>query len=100
LKNGKVTGLNNMMAEELKHFGPKALDWLLQLFNTCLAMMRIPKIWLRSRVVALLKSGKNLSLAKSYRPISLLILQANGASDTSSNIKLDSALASQQLHNS
>ena len=34
--------------------------------------MKICKIWLRSRVIALLKPGKDLALAKSYRPISLL----------------------------
>ena len=31
LKNGKATGLDNILTEELKHFGPKALKWLLQL---------------------------------------------------------------------
>jgi len=72
LKIGKATGLDNIMTEELKHFGPKALDWLLQLFNTCPATMRIPNIWLRLRVDALLKPGKDPSLAKRYRPKSLL----------------------------
>ena len=72
MKNGKATGLDNIITEKLKHFGQKALDWLLPLLNNCLASMRIPKIWLRSRVVALLKPGKDHSLAKSYRPISLL----------------------------
>ena len=60
------------MTEELKHFGQKALVWLLQLFNNCLTSMRIPKIWFMSRVIALLKPGKDPSLTKSYRPISLL----------------------------
>ena len=72
LKNGKATGLNNILTEELKHFGPKALNWLLQLYNNCIATMKIPKTWLRSRVIALLKPGKDPALAKSYRPISLL----------------------------
>ena len=72
LKNGKATGLENIMTKILKHFGHKALVWLLQLFNNSLASMRIPKIWLRSRVVALLKPGKDPSFAKSYRPISFL----------------------------
>ena len=44
LKNKKATGLDNIMTEELKHFGQKALVWLLQLFNNCLVSMRIPKI--------------------------------------------------------
>ena len=48
LKNGKATGLDNIMTKELKHFGHKALVWLLQLLNNCLALMRIPKICLSS----------------------------------------------------
>ena len=48
-----------------------SLVWLQQLFNNCLALMRILKIWLRSRVVALLKPGKELT-PKEHRPISLL----------------------------
>ena len=37
-----------------------------------MAMMKMPKIWLRSRVIALLKLGKDPALAESYRPISLV----------------------------
>ena len=62
LKNGKAGGLDNIMIEEVKYFGHKALVWLLQLFNNCLASMGIPKIWLRLRMVALLKPGKDSSI--------------------------------------
>ena len=72
LKNGKATGLDHILTEELKHFGPKALNWLFQLYNNCIFTMKIPKIWLRSRVIALLKPGKDPALAKSYCPKSLL----------------------------
>ena len=72
LNNDYTTGLDNIITEELKHFGQKALDWLLHLFNNCLASIRIPKILLGSRVVILLKPGNDPSLAKSYRSISLL----------------------------
>ena len=51
LKNGKATGLDNILPKELKHFDPKALNWLLQLYNNCIATRKIPKIWLRSRVI-------------------------------------------------
>ena len=62
-----------LLAEELKHFGPKALNCLLQLYNNCRATMGISKIWLRLKVIALLlKPGKNPALAQSYRPMSLL----------------------------
>ena len=44
IKNGKATGLDNTLAEELKHFGPKALNWLPQLYNNCIAPMKIPKM--------------------------------------------------------
>ena len=52
-----------ILTEELKHFGPKALNWLLQLYNNCIATMKTPKIWLRSRVIALLKPCKDPAVA-------------------------------------
>ena len=72
LKNGKATELDNILTEELKHLGPTALKWLLQLYDNCIATMNIPKICLKSRVIALLKPDKDPALATSYRPISCL----------------------------
>ena len=72
LTNGKAIGLDNISVEEIKHFGLKARKWLLQFFNNCLFQQKIPRIWRRTKVVALLKPGKNCSEPKSYRPISLL----------------------------
>ena len=72
LKNGKAIGLDNISVEEIKHFGLKARKWLLQFFNNFLFQQKIPRIWRRTKVVALLKPGKNCSEPKSYRPISLL----------------------------
>ena len=68
LKNGKATGLDNIMTEELKHFGQQVLVWLVQLFNNCLDSMRIPKMWLRSRVVASTLTRKELSTNISLEP--------------------------------
>ena len=48
----------------IKQFGPKARD--------CTETKKIPKIWRQAKVVALLKPGKDPSVAKSFRPISLL----------------------------
>ena len=42
------------------------------LFNNCTETKKIPKIWRQAKVVALLKPGKDPSVAKSFRPISLL----------------------------
>ena len=50
----------------------EAKKWLLQLYNQCLATRKLPKIWKKAHVTALLKPGKDPSLPKSYRPISLL----------------------------
>ena len=41
-------------------------------FNNCTETKKIPKIWRQAKVVALLKPGKDPSVAKSFRPISLL----------------------------
>ena len=72
LKPGKAIGLDNIATEEIKNFGPEAKKWLLQLYNQCLATRKLPKIWKKAHVTALLKPGKDPSLPKSYRPISLL----------------------------
>ena len=72
LKNGKAPGLDDIQTELIKQFGPKARDWLLRFVNNCTATKKIPKLWRQAKVVALLKPGKDPSVAKSFRPISLL----------------------------
>ena len=72
LKNGKAPGLDDIQTELIKQFGPKARDCLLRFFISCTETKKIPKLWRQAKVVALLKSGKAPSVAKSVRPISLL----------------------------
>ena len=72
LNNGKAPGLDDIQTELIKQFGPKARDWLLRFFNNCTETKKIPKIWRQAKVVAQLKPGKDPSVAKSFRPISLL----------------------------
>ena len=72
LKNGKAPGLDDIQTELIKQFGPKTHDWLLRFFNNYTKTKKIPKIWRQAKVVALLKPGKDPSVAKSFRPISLL----------------------------
>ena len=67
LNNGKAPGLDDIQTELIKQFGHKA-----RFFNNCTATKRIPKLWRQAKVVALLKPGKDPSVAKSFRPISLL----------------------------
>jgi len=61
MKNGKAAGLDNIFVEEVKHFGPKTKNWILQFFNNCHHQKKIPKIGRRSKVFALLKPGKDPS---------------------------------------
>ena len=72
LKTGKASGLDGITAEMIKHFGRNARQWLLDLLNNCRTTFKIPKIWRRAKVVALLKPNKDPESPKSYRPISLL----------------------------
>ena len=58
----------------IKHFGDKALDWLLELFNNCANGTHLHKMWRRAKIVALLKPNKDPKMPTSYRPISLLCI--------------------------
>ena len=58
--------------EQLKHLGPKAHKWLLTMLNICFMENKIPTIWRQSKIIAILKPGKDSSIPKNYRPISLL----------------------------
>ena len=72
LKNNKAVGLDDMLCEQIKHFGEATLRWLLQMMNSILKTQKFPKLWRKSKVIAILKPGKDSTLPKSYRPISLL----------------------------
>ena len=72
LKNNKAADFNDMISEQIKHLGPKAMVWLNEMMNNILVSKRFPKLWRKSKVIAILKPGKDSSLHKSYRPISLM----------------------------
>ena len=72
LTPGKAIGLDNIATEQIKNFGPVARKWLLAPYNNCLKTRKLPNIWKKAHVTALLKPGKDPSLPKNYRPISLL----------------------------
>ena len=72
LKNNKAAGRDDILVEQLKHLGPKAHKWLLTMLNICFMENKIPTIWRQSKIIAILKPGKDSSIPKNYRPISLL----------------------------
>ena len=43
LKNNKAAGLDDMLCEQIKHFGEATLRWLLQMMNSILKDTYIPK---------------------------------------------------------
>ena len=42
------------------------------MLNICFMENKIPTIWRQSKIIAILKTGKDSSIPKNYRPISLL----------------------------
>lgn len=72
MKTGKTAGLDDINTEQIKHFGPRARQLLLRLFNHCLKSKTIPNMCKRAKVVAVFKPYMDPLLPKNCRPISLL----------------------------
>ena len=72
LKNNKASGIDDILVEQLKNLGPKAHKWLHTMLNTCFIENKIPKIWRQSKIIVILKPGKDSANPKNYRPIFLL----------------------------
>ena len=72
LKSGKAPGPDSIHPEFLMHLGTECQHWLRMFMTNCMSRMKIPKIWRRAKIIAILKPGKSPEEAGSYRPISLL----------------------------
>ena len=72
LKNMKAPRFDGIFNILLKHLGEKARTLLVTIFNCCLELGYFPSNWKCSKVVPILKPGKDPTNATSYRPISLL----------------------------
>ena len=69
LKNNKAAGRDDTLVQQLNHLGHKAHKWLL---NICFMENKIPTVWRQSKIIAILKPGKDSWIPNNYRPISLL----------------------------
>ena len=58
LRHGKAPGLDNIHAEFLLLAGDHAKEWLRKFFNKCLQTCKLPRIWRRATVIAILKPNK------------------------------------------
>jgi hypothetical protein len=72
MKCGKAVGIDGMYTEFIKHFGPAVKIWLLKFFNEIFKKSKIPKEFKRSKILAIVKPGKDGSDPSHYRPIALL----------------------------
>ena len=72
LKARKANSPDNSSTEQIQHLGSGTKKWLLQMYNYCLSTHKLPKIWKKAHVLALLKPGRDAAIPKNYRPISLL----------------------------
>ena len=79
LKPGKAVGLDNISTEQIRNFGPTTRKWLLQMYNHCLSTNKLPKIWKKAHVLALLKPGKDAAIPKSYRPSLCFVINSSNA---------------------
>ena len=59
LKYNKAAGIDDVLMEQLKNLGPRAHRWLQTMLSKCLTENKIPKLWRQSKIVAILKPGKD-----------------------------------------
>ena len=69
LKNNKAADRDDVLVEQLKHLGQKDNKWLHTMLDVCFTGN---KIWRHSKIIAILKLGKDSAIPKNYRPISFL----------------------------
>ena len=44
MKSNKAAGLDDILCEQIKHLGPVALQWLLDMLNKCMSDNTMPKL--------------------------------------------------------
>ena len=72
LKGGKAEGPDHIAPEFISNCGTLMLNWLREFFSQCMYSLRLPKVWRRADMIAVLKPNKPADDAKNYRPISRL----------------------------
>ncbi|XP_047992992.1 uncharacterized protein LOC125231576 [Leguminivora glycinivorella] len=72
VKCGKAAGLDDMYPEFLTHLGKRAVRWLTDFFNNIFETATLPTMFMKSKVIAILKPGKTPDDPANFRPISLL----------------------------
>ena len=64
LKNNKADGIDDVLGEQLKNLVPKTHKWRLAVLNNCFTENKIPTIWRKSKIIAILKPRKDSAMPK------------------------------------
>jgi hypothetical protein len=64
--------MDDICVEQIKEFGPKTKQWIIELFDEIRSTYKLPKIWRKAHIIALLKPGKEPTSPKNFRPVSFL----------------------------
>ena len=73
-RNSKAFDPDKLSIFNLRHLGPRAIEYITALFKLSVTICQIPAIWKSSLIIPIPKHGKDTSVGTSYRPISLLCL--------------------------
>ncbi|UYV81411.1 hypothetical protein LAZ67_20001112 [Cordylochernes scorpioides] len=71
-KKYKAAGNDEIPAEFLIELGKRAKSWLARFFTIIMETGNIPKEWRQSKILAVLKPGKEPTCSANFRPIALL----------------------------
>ena len=72
LNDKKAAGRDDLLVAQLANLVPQVHRWLLTMLNKCFMENKIQTLWRQSKIIAILKHGKDSAMPNSYRPISLL----------------------------
>ena len=72
LKSKKASGYDVINAKLLKELPMEAINFMMHISNVCLSKCSFLDQWEIAAIEMVPKSGKNIELVQSYRPISLL----------------------------
>ena len=71
-RNSKAFRPDKLSIFNLKHLGPRAIEYINALFNLSVTTCQITAIWKYSLIIPIPKPGKDTSIGTSYQSISLL----------------------------
>jgi hypothetical protein len=72
LKPGKAAGFDGIYPEFIKNIGAQTKEWIISFMNDIVSTSKIPNLFKRAKVIAIIKPGKDGTDPAHYCSISLL----------------------------